>query len=337
MPIGVGVIGLGVGEQHARAFASHPDCRLVALCDRDPARLSEVGARLPSCRYYARAEDLIADPEVQIVSVASNDDDHYLQVIQALNSGKHVFAEKPLCLKAEELDEIRATLRRNPGLRLSSNTILRRSPRFTWLRDAIRSGRLGTVYCIEADYVYGRLHKLTDGWRGRIPNYSVMLGGGIHIADLLLWMTGERPVEVMAYASGLASRRTSFQGNDLVIALLRFPSGLIARIGANFAAVHPHFHRFVVYGTRGTFENPPEAPSGPARLWTSRDPAGAPEKIDAAYPGIGKGDLIPAFVRAVQGRGEPEILEEEVFAAVSLCLAIDRAVREQRPVSVQYA
>lgn len=335
-PAGVGVIGLGVGEQHVHAFASHPDCRLVAVCDRNPAQLTAVAQRIPACRHYSRADDLIDDPEVAIVSVASNDDDHYRQVLRALRNGKHVFSEKPLCLTATELNDIRAAWHRANGARLSTNTILRRSPRFRWLRDAVASGALGTVYCVEADYVYGRLHKLTDGWRGRIPGYSVMLGGGIHMVDLLLWVTGQRPTEVVGYASGLASRHTSFQGSDLALALLRFDNGLVAKIGANFASVHPHFHRFLVYGTKATFENVPGAPNDPARLWVSRDPLEPPQVIDAAYPGIGKGDLIPEFVDAVYGRGRPGIDEDEVFAAVAVCLAIDQSIRERRAVTVNY-
>lgn len=334
-PIGVGIIGLGVGEQHADAFGSHPDSSVVALCDTDSARLAGVAKRFPNARMYSRAEELIDDPHVGIVSVASYDDQHHAQVVRALRAGKHVFAEKPLCTTGPQLREIQTVWRRS-GRRLSTNTILRRSPRFQWLRDAVANGTFGTVYCFEADYVYGRHHKLTDGWRGRIPGYSVMLGGGIHLVDLLLWATGQRPTEVVAYGSGLASVGTSFSGNDLVLALLQFDSGLTAKIGANFASVHPHFHRVVVYGTAATFENPLESCSLDGRLWTSRDPDQLPTPVPAAYPGIGKGDSIPAFIDAVLKRGDPDVNEEELFAAVSVCLAIDQSVAERRPVTVAY-
>ena len=107
---------------------------------------------------------------------------------------------------------------------------------------------------------------------------------------------------------------------------------MIAKVGANFASVHPHFHRFVVYGTEATFDN---SLSSTAQLWTSRD-ADAPELVHAAYPGVRKGDLIPSFVDGVLGRGDPDVTEDEAFAALSVCLAIDRAARERRPVSVDY-
>ena len=328
----VGVIGLGVGAEHARAFAAHPACEVVALCDRDPARLGEWASILPDARRYVEADRLIDDSGLAVVVIASQDDDHYRQVVRALGAGKHVFAEKPLCLDGGELHDI-ARAWRASGRRLSTNTVLRRSARFRWLKDAVQSGRLGRVFLIEGDYVYGRLHKLIDGWRGGIPNYSVMMGGGIHVVDMVLWLADERPVEVSAVRSDLGSRDTGFAGHDLVAAVLRFDSGLVARIGANFASVHPHYHAFAVHGTAATFEN---TPTGDARLWTSRDWREPPAPVTAAYPGVRKGDLVPAFVDAVLGRGEPDVTEAEAFAAVAVCLAIDRAAAERQTLQVQY-
>src|SRR5712691_6623636 len=189
--LAVGVIGLGVGEQHARAFAAHPACRVTALCDRDPARLESMAPVMPEARRYTSAERLIEDPAVSVVAIASQDNDHYRQIMRALEAGKHVFAEKPICLTAGELCDIERAWRAS-GRRLSTNTVLRRSARFRWLYEAVRNGRLGRLFLIEADYIYGRLHKLVDGWRGRIPNYSVTLGGAIHLVDLVLWIAQER-------------------------------------------------------------------------------------------------------------------------------------------------
>lgn len=329
MALGVGVIGLGVGEQHALAFANHRDCRLVALCDLDQAKLGSVGARFPQARRYADPQALLDDPEVQVVAVASYDDHHASQIVHALESGRHVFAEKPLCMSEAEAQQIRAILRRAPNLCLSSNTVLRMTPRFRELRADIARGAMGRVYYAEADYNYGRLHKLTEGWRGRIPGYSVMLGGGIHMVDLLLWLTGGRVVEVAALGNGIASAG-KFAGNDLTVALLRFADGAVAKVAANFGCVHPHFHRLLVYGTEATFEN------GVPAAWrhTSRDTSVAPARIDTPYPGVSKGDLVPGFVDAILGRGQAEVTADDVFAALSVCFAIDRSVASGRPETV---
>jgi len=331
-----GVIGLGVGEQHIAGFLAHPETTVVALCDRDEGKQNMARAKYPGIRLHAAAEALIDDPEVNVISVATYDNEHCDYVIRALRAGKHVFVEKPMCLTAEELTSIRRELSMHPGTRLSTNTVLRQSPRFRWLKQTIADGQMGKLYLIEADYVYGRLEKLTRGWRGRIPGYSVMLGGGVHMVDLLLWLTGERPVEAFALANDVCSAGTPFLGKDMTVALLRFTGGLIAKVSANFGAVHPHFHRLLVYGTQGTFENPPEAPSGPARLWTTRATEQPPEPVDAAYPGVSKGDLIASFLDGILGRGKPQVEEDDVFASLSVCLAIDQSVLRKQPVAITY-
>lgn len=330
--LGVGVIGLGVGERLAAAFDQHPDCRLAALCDRDGSRLAAVGARFPGARRHGAAEALIDDPAVQVVVVASYDDAHAAQILRAIAAGKHVFSEKPMCTTADDAAAIRAALSAAPGLRLSSNTILRMSPRFRSLQSHISQGKFGKLFFTEADYNYGRLHKLTEGWRGRNPNYSVMLGGGIHMVDLVLWLVGQPVTEVSALGNGTASRDagSSFQGNDLVVALLRFADGTVGKVAANFGCVFPHFHRLIVYGTEGTFEN-----AVPDAMWyRSRDPAVPPERMTEAYRETGKGDLIPSFIDAVLGRGRAVVVEADVFAALAVCFAIDRSMASGRPEAV---
>jgi predicted dehydrogenase len=331
----VGVIGLGVGERHAAAFAAHPECELTAICDSDPAKLDDVVSRFPAAARYASADKLI-DSGIDVVAVASYDDAHAGQIVRALDNGLHVFAEKPLCTSAEQLAEIKAALKRNPMLRMSSNTLLRNSPRFQDVQARIDSGAMGRIYCIEADYLYGRFHKIVSGWRGNIPGYSVMLGGGIHMVDLVLWLCGERPSEVMATGNGVVSQGTKFEGPDCVMALLTFPSGLIAKVGANFGCVHPHFHRIAVWGTKATFENSLSSPQKSATLWQSVEPAIEPLRLSTGYPAVDKGVLIPRFIDAVLGRGEPAINEDEVFAAVSVCLAIDAAQKSGHRTTVFY-
>jgi predicted dehydrogenase len=326
----VGVIGLGVGEQHVMAFAAHPECEVIAVADTDHAKRAMAKVRWPSIAVSSEADDVIGDPRIDIVCVASPDDKHYPQITRALDHGKHVFAEKPLCVTEAETRRIWEMLARAPHLRLSSNTVLRRSPRFLDLRRRIAAGELGQVYFIEADYNYGRLWKLTGGWRGAIPGYSVMLGGGIHMADVILWLTGKRVAEVHAYGSGISSRGSAFAGNDLVVATLRFEDGALGKIAANFGCVEPHFHRILVYGTRATFENGRDA----AVIYRSREPGRKPEAVAAAYPGVGKGALIPSFIDAIRQRGRPDVDENEVFAAMAVCHAIDRSLAERGPVGV---
>ena len=324
------MIGLGVGAQHAEAWNRHPDCEVVALCDFDAGRLAEVGRRYPEAHRLEDAAELLA-ADIDTVSIASYDSHHFAQVRTALERGLHVFVEKPLCTTEEEAEELRALRSRNPQLRLSSNLPLRRSPRFVDLRERIRRGELGRVYYAELDYEYGRLWKLTDGWRGREPDYSVMLGGGVHMIDLLLWLTGSRVARVSATASNrIVSEGTSFRYHDLAVTLLELEDGSVAKVAANFGCVHPHFHALKVFGTEGTFVNGLDD----ATLWTGdrRDPR--PTRLDTDYPGVQKGDLIHSFAEAILRGTPPDVTEEEVFATMDVLFAIEQARRTGAPTSL---
>ncbi len=157
------VIGLGVGEKLAETLAAHADCELAALCDFDPVKLSAVATRYPQALAVANAETVLDDPSIDLVCIASHDNFHFPQTLRALDRGKHVFVEKPFVLKEHEARAVREALRKRPALRMSSNLVLRMSPRFQDLRRRIEAGELGRLYHLEADYNYGRLHKILDG------------------------------------------------------------------------------------------------------------------------------------------------------------------------------
>ena len=95
--IGVAVSGLGVGEQHARAFAADERSRVVWLHDLDAERARRLAPAIPGGRVASSFEQVLADPDVHVVSIASFDDAHFGQARDALRAGKHVFVEKPLC------------------------------------------------------------------------------------------------------------------------------------------------------------------------------------------------------------------------------------------------
>jgi predicted dehydrogenase len=326
------IIGLGVGEQHIAGYERVKGCRVTALCDVDPEKRAMAAERYPDKRVVADAMELLTDPDVDAVSVASYDDAHRDQIVAALEHGKHVFAEKPVCLFEHEARDIRSAMDAHPGLLLSSNLILRRSPRFIELRERVASGRLGELFYAEAEYDYGRLEKITEGWRGKQPFYSAVYGGSVHMVDLVLWLTGDRVVEVEAFGNAIASRESGFGNFDLVAALLRFESGLVSKVTVNFGCVRPHFHGLALYGTAATFVN--DVPDG--RLYTSRDPEVPPEPVTSAYPGAHKGDLVEGFARAIVNGGAPPVTTDEVFDVMSVCFAIERAAHEGRVVPVAY-
>lgn len=327
-----GIIGLGVGEQHISGYQRHSDCEVVALCDFSDEKLAMVGEKYPGLKLTSKADDILEDPEINVVSIASYDNYHYEQVEKGIRNNKHLFVEKPLCLYEHEAEEIRVRLSDKPFLRLSSNLILRMSPRFRLVKKMLEDGDFGQLFYAEGDYNYGRLSKIAEGWRGGIDFYSVVYGGAVHIIDLLLWLTGDTVEEVVAYGNHIASAGTAFRYNDFAVSLLRFRSGMLAKVSANFGCMMPHYHSLTVYGTKATFINGLQQ----GTLFTSRDPNSNQRVITAEYPGVHKGDLIYSFVQSILGEAPALVTTEDVFRTMSVCFAIEAAMQQQRAVSVRH-
>lgn len=327
------VIGLGVGERHIASYESDPRCSVVALCDIDEERLQGVGRTYPGRRLTRNAMDILEDPEIDVVSIASHDTDHCEQVLAAIAAGKHIFVEKPLCLHDEEFAEIDAALLQHPEIELSSNLVLRRAPQFRQVKQRVDSGELGRLFYLEGDYNYGRIHKIIEGWRGQIPFYSVSHGGAIHLIDLILWLSGGRVVEVMAVGNQIASAGTQFRYPDMVTALLKFADGMTAKVSANFGCVCPHHHAFAVYGTEGSFVHNFQG----GAFYHSSDPEHPAEKVHLKYEKDAKGDVQRAFVAQILDGTPAEVSISEVMNAMAVSLTVERSLCTSQWETVRYA
>ena len=142
--IGVAVTGLGVGEQHARAYAADSRAKLLWLHDLDRSRAERLAAQFPGSRVAPSYEALLADPAVKAVSIASFDGAHFAQARDALRAGKHVFVEKPMGLTAAECDRIMQAASKAKKLVLVGH-VLPLLPEYAFARKAIASGKYGKL------------------------------------------------------------------------------------------------------------------------------------------------------------------------------------------------
>jgi len=327
------VVGLGVGEAHARTYAQLERCSVRWLYDLDRTRAAAVSASLGQGAVAESYAAVLEDRDVDVVSIASYDDAHFEQVVASLRAGKHVFVEKPLCRTIDELRTVRDTWSASARrLQLQSNLVLRAAPLYRWLKSAVEAGELGDIYAFDGDYLYGRLHKMTDGWRRNVDDYSVLEGGGVHLIDLMLWITGQRPARVAAVGNRISTEGSAFRYDDFAAATFQFASGLIGRVTANFGCVHPHQHVVRLFGTKAAFISDDRGP----RLFTARDPAVPVRHLDLDPLPSTKGDLIPAFVAAIVDRADTRRATEHEFAVISACVAAERALRRSETVDVEY-
>ncbi|MFQ5630687.1 MAG: Gfo/Idh/MocA family protein [bacterium] len=330
--LNIAVIGLGVGEQHALAYSKRQDCRLRWLYDLDADQTKQVVCRLGQGEVAENFRAILEDESIHLMSIATYDDAHFEQVVAALNAGKHIFVEKPLCRSITELQSIKKTWQANNKHHLVSNLILRAAPVYQWLKGIIEDGALGQIYAFDGEYLYGRIHKITEGWRKNVKDYSVMQGGGVHLIDLMLWLTGERPVKVCSAGNKICTAGTEFRYNDFMTSTYQFESGLIGRITANFGCVHRHQHVVRIFGTKGTFIYDDCGP----RLHTSRDEALFAADVGLPTLPTSKGDLIPGFVEnIIKGQNTNKQTQHE-FDLISACVAADLALTKEHSIQVEY-
>lgn len=325
-----GVVGLGIGSHHALAVLENPRCKLTHLCELDFKKVNNF--RKTHSNYsiqHVTFEELVENDHVQMVTLASFDDSHYQQVMDCLNHNKHVFVEKPLCQTWEQLISLHQVCK-SKQCGLMSNLVLRTSELFKYINTIIVNGELGDIFYFEGDYLYGRLEKITEGWRKDVKNYSVMEGGGIHIIDLMVNLTGQKPSHVSSVSNKIATQDTSFIYSDFQSSTFYFSSGLVAQIKANFGCMHPHQHIIKVYGTKGTFIYDDQGP----RLFKERFDEAQPKRIKYKAKPINKGMLVHKFIQEIEDKNF--VSSQREFDLMSIVIASEKALQCDGKVEVKY-
>ena len=326
----IGIIGLGVGEKHIAGYQNIPKCKIKAVCDIDHKKLKEVADRNGITERYHDYRKITEDPEIEVISICSYDDVHTEQAVSALENGKHVMIEKPIAVSKEQADLLVSAYQSSNRL-MTSNLILRCCPRFKHIKDEIEAGNLGELFYMEGDYIHAVPEKIMEGWRGEISFYSLIFGGGVHMIDLIRWYADEEVESVCAMGSNKETRHTGYPFDDTNVLLLKFPSGLLAKVLVSLTPQHPKFHALKIYGNKATFENRLEN----GIIYRGNEVA-LQEIIEKPYPGMEKGDLLPNFIAAIREEEKLFVHAREVFNVMDICLAAQESRHTQQFVNVKY-
>jgi predicted dehydrogenase len=330
--VNVGVIGLGVGAKHAQTLYSNKKVNLLSLCDFDNKKINLYKKIFKNCKFTNNSEDIFKNPNIDIVSIASYDNFHAKHILQAIKYNKHFFVEKPFCLNVNELNKICSNLKKNKKIMFSSNLVLRNNPAFIDLKKRIKRKITGEIYYCEGDYNYGRVNKILYGWRGQIPFYSVVLGGGIHLIDLIIWLSNKKVRSVIAEGNKISTKNTMFKNYDLVSALLKFEDGMIAKVTSNFASVTPHHHILSIYGTKSSFFYTNKV----VKLYNSRNDSKG-RKINYKFSNDQKSEILNSFIDSVYYQKDLKIVHEnEIINLMSVCLAVEKSLKTKKWEKVNY-
>ena len=185
--IRIAVIGHGfMGHEHETMLSQMEGIRLVGFSDRDPKQLAYVREGL---KRYESNEALLADPEVDVVLIAANNNQHHDLVIQAAEAGKDIICEKPAAMSLEELDDmVRVT--NECGVKFTVHHQRRLDQDFRIMKEIFDQKALGDVYMMK-NSLYGFNGNMHD-WHVYISEGGGMLyDWGVHLIDQILFMMPE--------------------------------------------------------------------------------------------------------------------------------------------------
>jgi predicted dehydrogenase len=240
----IGVAGLGYwGPNLARNFASLPDCELAWCCDGSAAARDRAAAQFPGVRLAAELDELLADPSLDAVALATPVPSHADLAVAVLEAGKHCFVEKPLAQSVADAERVLAAAQAN-GRILMVGHLLEYHPGVQKLKELAETGELGDqIY-----YIYGNRLNL-----GKLrADENALWSLGAHDVSVVLYLANEEPFEVAAH--GRSYVRDGVE--DVVFCFLRFPSGLSAHLHLSWLDPHKE-RRFTVVGSRrmATFDD----------------------------------------------------------------------------------
>jgi predicted dehydrogenase len=221
----VGVIGLGFfGSRHARIYADHPAAELIAVCDRDPARVRFV-ADETGARGFDDFRALLASPEIDAISICLPDRLHEDSAIAAAEAGKTILLEKPLAHESAAARRIVAAVEKN-GVRMMIGHILRFDPRYVQTFHAAAPERLGTPIHVRA-----KRNGIRSTAKRLGSSSSILFYMGVHDVDAMQWIARSRINRVYAQKIEVLGH-----GNeDALYAVVNFENGAIGSIDYSWA------------------------------------------------------------------------------------------------------
>jgi UDP-N-acetyl-2-amino-2-deoxyglucuronate dehydrogenase len=336
--IGFGIVGCGmIGKVQAEAIVSIPGARLLAVCARDEKRVEEFAAKFGAA-CYTDYDRFLDHPGLRIVNICTPNGLHAEQGAAAARAGKNVLVEKPIDTTLEKADALIEACDRS-GVKLGVIFQSRFLPAVQKIKRAIDEGRLGRLMMGGAYVKWFRAPEYYAGsWHGTIA----MDGGGalinqaIHTVDLLQWMMG--PVD-MAFAMKAAQRYPQIEGEDTLVASLRFKNGSLGVIEAA-TSVKPGFkRRLEISGERGALILDGDA-IGCWAIDGDKEESGGGEQITdgsanpAAISNEGHRLQIEDMMRAVIEDRAPMIDGREGRKSLEVVVALYKSAVSEQPVSI---
>jgi len=235
-PVRTAVVGLGYwGPNLIRNLNELEEAELRWICDLDQSRLDTFGRRYPAVSCTRDFADLLADPELEAIAIATPVSTHFPLALAALEAGKHVFIEKPLASSVAQAEDL-AAVAADRGLTLMPGHTFLYSPPVNMIRDLIAGGELGEIYFISMSRVNLGLHQ---------SDVSVAWDLGPHDFSILRYWLEETPSHLSAMSRSCIVPTIP----DIAFINLEYGQGAIAHVELSWLAPSK-LRRTTVVGSR---------------------------------------------------------------------------------------
>ncbi len=250
----IGVIGCGSIAQHRHLpeYSWNKNVEIVAVCDINEERALEIGKKYDA-KAYTDYTELLADEEIDAVSVCTPNYLHAPISVAALNAGKHVLCEKPMATSSEEADQmIEAAEKSGKKLMIGHNQRFVKSHQKA--RELIKSGEIGKLYSFRSAFGHGGPEQWSvdgkESWFFQKEKAFIGAMGdlGVHKTDLLRYILGEEFVEVGAFVE--TNAKDFADVDDNAVCVLKTESGVIGTLAASWAYTSKEDNSTVIYGEK---------------------------------------------------------------------------------------
>jgi UDP-N-acetyl-2-amino-2-deoxyglucuronate dehydrogenase len=346
MALGFGIIGCGmISRFHQRALADVRGTKLVGCYDRNFESAKRF-AEEAGIKAFETLEEMLADDEIDAVSIGTPSGAHMEPAVAAAKAGKHVMVEKPLEVTLKRCDAIINACEK-AGVKLATIFPSRFHDAPKTLKKAMDQGRFGRVTLGDAYIKWYRTQEYYDSgaWRGtwKLDGGGALMNQAIHTVDLLQWLMGEVE-EISALIDTLAHERIEVE--DVAVASLRFKSGALGVIEATTAAYPGYLKRVEVHGSQGSasieeedikswdFAKAKATDEAIHAAMQSRKSGGGGASDPSAIGHHGHAMQFADFVKAIQKDATPIVDGHEGRKAVEIILAIYKSAQSGKPVKL---
>ena len=332
---GIGIIGCGKIAQvrHIPEYADHPEAVLLGFYDINLDRAGELAEKYGGTAYDT-VESLLANPEIQVVSICAANFAHAELTIAALRAGKHVLCEKPMAITLAECEAMVAEAKK-AGKYLMIGHNQRLAKAHAVARERIVDGLIGDIITFRTTFAHGGPEtwsvdpgKNTWFFDRKKAAMGAMADLGIHKTDLIQFLTGQRVIRTTARLATLDKRDGS--GNligvdDNAICIYEMSGGALGTMTASWTNYSPEDNSTILYGTKGVmriYEDPAQS-----IVVNLSDGTTKYYDVDAIQTNDNqtKSGIIDLWMEALVNDKQPEISGESALAAMRAVFASIRS------------